>query len=163
MLTTIIKLTAFALIVYFVCYYVAYLIYWIAGKSLARGNSANYFRANGSKQKQIMELGIMNQNLVTLFFVAGVAIFAAQTLGYISTEVATAIIGLLGFGGIAGLRAFIDSQGWKTYAVAAIGCAGILALSFGVISIEQLTAWLAGWGIISGAAINHAIQKTKAE
>ena len=70
--------------------------------------------------------------------------------------------GLLGFGGVAGMRAFIDSQGWKTHFVAVVGCAGVLALAFGFVDVAQLSEWLAGWGIVAAAATNHAIQKARA-
>ena len=162
MLTVIFKLFLFAAFVAFVCYWIAYASYIGAQKSLASKTFADYFRANGSKLKQIMELGIMNQNLVTGFFVTGVCVFAAQILGYLSPQIATALYGLLGFGGVAGMRAFIDSQGWKTHFVAVVGCAGVLALAFGFVDVAQLSEWLAGWGIVAAAAINHAIQKARA-
>jgi hypothetical protein len=54
--------------------------------------------------------------------------------GWFPAEIAWSIAGLLGFGSIAALRAFIDSKGAKTYVLVGLGILNSLLYAFGVYS-----------------------------
>lgn len=104
--------------------------------------------------------GLTNKATPTwLAFIAAVVALALGIMDIVSYELALSLIGVLGFGGLAGLRTFIDSSGSKTFIVAALGVMGVAGFAFGVITPDQLQIWLAAFGILSGATLTHAALK----
>ncbi len=96
-----------------------------------------------------------------LFFGLGVLCVALYTVEVFNEFLLTALLGIFGFAGVAGLRQWIESQGWKTYFTTAMGVLGSLASFFApeIITPDRLAVWLGTWGIIAGMALTHAKQK----
>jgi len=98
-----------------------------------------------------------------VFFAIAVVIAGAAFAGIIPTNVAEVLVGLFGFSGLAGLRAYIDSQGWKTYFSVVMGIVGIVIRFVfpDVFTPEELAQWLTFWGIAGAGALVHGVEKTK--
>lgn len=56
---------------------------------------------------------------ILLFVLSVIVLFMGNVIGIIDESVANAISALFGFGGVASLRSFIKSKGWKTYFLSA--------------------------------------------
>jgi hypothetical protein len=98
----------------------------------------------------------------TIFtFILGAVVVAIHALGYIDESILMVIVGLLGFGGLAELRLYMETQGFKTYAVIVIGALGIAGLLTGYATPAQVGYWYSFWGIISGGTLAHAVAKSK--
>lgn len=98
-----------------------------------------------------------------VFFALAVVAIAIYFLGFIPETVMLAAIGILGFSGVASVRTFIDSYGWKTKFIAAVGGLGILVQLFmpETVTPEFMARWLEFWGIISGVTITQAVVKSQ--
>jgi len=94
-----------------------------------------------------------------VFFVLAVLSLVAYTLNWIDETIMMTLLGLFGFNGVAALRAYIESKGWKTYSVAIAGVLGSLGVAFGVLSPDAAAVWFGFFGVISGATLTHAVQK----
>jgi len=76
-------------------------------------------------------------------------------------QIAWSIAGMFGFGSVASLRVFIDSSGWKTYALTGIPIVlGALTLA-GVTTVESYQALMAVFAPLTGATIQQAQSKAK--
>ena len=106
----------------------------------------------------------MSKSAIVSYVMFGVAIavVAANVLfGIIDQAVMLIVIGLLGFSGVAALRTFIDSTGYKTYVMLGLGVLAFALSQFGIITPEALKAWLSVWGLLTGGTVTHAIQKAQ--
>jgi len=92
-------------------------------------------------------------------FVLAAAAVALKSLGVFDETLLTVIVGLLGFGGLAELRYYLGTRGWKTYAVVIFGAAGIAGLLTGIATPEQVGYWFGFWGIIGGGTLAHGVAK----
>ncbi len=94
-------------------------------------------------------------------FILSVAVALVHFLGYLPEGVANTLIGLFGFGGLAGLRSWVGSKGWKTYFSAAMAIVGIAIryLFPEVFTPAELAQWLAFWGVVGTASLAHGVQK----
>lgn len=101
----------------------------------------------------------LKEVLPYLLFIGAVVVVMLYVAGFIDESTMLLGIGLLGFPGLAALRTWIESSGYKTYIVAALGVIGVVAYSFGFISPAQLATWLTIWGLIGGATTAHAAIK----
>jgi hypothetical protein len=104
--------------------------------------------------------GVGNKDKATwLAFLGAVVALGLGVTGVMGMEISLSLVGVLGFGGLAGLRAFISSSGSKTFIVAALGILGVAGSAFGVITPEQFQFWLSTFGLLGGAALTHAVLK----
>ena len=71
-------------------------------------------------------------------FALGMIVAVGGALGYIPDTVMITLLSVFGFSGLAGLRAFLDSTGWKTYAVAIVGIAATVLNSLGYVTADQM-------------------------
>lgn len=92
-------------------------------------------------------------------FLGAVVAAILAALGIIPQQVAEVIIGLLGFSGFAGLRTYINSQGWKTYFFAALGALASVAYALGFIDEQSFINIFVIFGMLSGASLTHAVKK----
>lgn len=92
-----------------------------------------------------------------------VAIGAAvgYALGLYSIEIFLTLIGVAGFGGLAGLRSAIDSSGFKTYIIAASGALLAIGTGAGLVDPEIAASLMAVLGIGSLPTQKHGIDKAK--
>jgi hypothetical protein len=94
-----------------------------------------------------------------LSFLGAVVALGLGVTGVMGMEISLSLVGVLGFGGLAGLRAFIKSSGSKTFIVAALGALGVAGSAFGVLTPEQFQIWLSTFGLLGGATLTHAVLK----
>ncbi len=94
-----------------------------------------------------------------LSFLGAVVALGLGVTGVMGMEISLSLVGVLGFGGLAGLRAFISSSGSKTFIVAALGALGVAGSAFGVLTPEQFQIWLSTFGLLGGATLTHAVLK----
>ena len=106
---------------------------------------------------------VLNSKFLTyLFAFLGFAAIVANALGYISIEIMLVVLGLGTFGSVAAFRDWVNSQGWKTYAIVGVGILGVAAVGFGFIAIEQfilIYTLLFGGSV---ATVVHALKKAPA-
>ncbi len=96
-----------------------------------------------------------------VFFILGVVALGVYFAGIIPESTMLIVLGLLGFSGVATLRGFIDSSGYKTYIIIVFAVLGIVLEQFGVLTPDWLAKWLAFWGVLSGASMTHAVKKAQ--
>lgn len=98
-----------------------------------------------------------------VLFGLAVIMVALNFLGFLSEPIMLTLVGLFGFSGVSALRAFINSQGWKTYFSAAMGVLGIVGqvLLPGAITPEVLMKWLSFWGMIAGVTTAQGVAKAQ--
>lgn len=92
-------------------------------------------------------------------FVVSIVVIALNALGIIGAEIMLFVLGIFGFSGIAGLRAWIDSNGLKTYVFAACGIIIVLLqliLKFDFITLGILMGVTAS---ICGITITQGVTK----
>ncbi len=94
-----------------------------------------------------------------LGFIGAVIVAVLFAFGIIPQNVAEVLIGLLGFSGFAGLRAYINSQGWKTYFIAAVGALSSVAYALGFMPQDVFVNILTIFGLLGGATLTHAVKK----
>ncbi|NOY60292.1 MAG: hypothetical protein GXO75_15390 [Calditrichaeota bacterium] len=110
----------------------------------------------------VMLKKILGEKSTYIMFVLAVAVVFGWVTGYLSEEITVTLIGLLGFAGLAGLRQFIDSSGYKTYILAFLGVVGVLLqVFFDWFTPDMLGKWLMIWGLLGGATLTHAVAKEK--
>ena len=71
------------------------------------------------------------------------------------------IASIAGFGSVASLRAFIESQGWKSYAVVVVNVIPSLLFAFKVLDAETFAALTAALGVLLGGTVQQALSKAK--
>jgi len=76
-------------------------------------------------------------------------------------NIAWGLAGIFGFGGIAALRAFISSQGWKTYATGVFYIIPSILLMFNVINSVQFAALVALGASLTGASLAQGVVKAQ--
>lgn len=79
--------------------------------------------------------------------------------GFISTQLYDTVLGVIGAGGIIGLRNMIQSSGYKTYIVAIGGAIVTLLYGFGVISQEVFSTLAVAVLGLAAATLSHALSK----
>ena len=92
------------------------------------------------------------------FFLALVAV-GVFVAGLIPESTMLVILGVFGFAGIAALRQFVDSHGWKTWFSALMGFICVLLQIFGVFTPDALAKWLTIWGLLASGGLVHAVKK----
>lgn len=93
-------------------------------------------------------------------FVLMFVVLLAVSLGFISEQWAVVLGGVFGIVGVAGLRARMQTEGWKTEVIAAAG--GILALALyllKVVTVEQVKVIFAFLLSLAGITMNQAVTK----
>jgi len=88
---------------------------------------------------------------------------AAIALGVFKPEwssIAWSIAGFLGFGSVASLRAAIDSEGWKTYAVFGIVIVILVLQMLGVVDAETAQMLMVAFAPITGITMQQALAKS---
>ena len=112
-----------------------------------------------------MELFKKYPFLVYVAFALAVVVAGAYFFGFISQGTAEVIISILGFGGLAGVRSWLDAKGWKTYFAAAMGFIGVVLrfLFPEMFTPTELAQWLAFWGIVGAGSLAHGIAKSARE
>lgn len=104
----------------------------------------------------------MNSKILSyLFLFLSVIVVALYILGVLPETVMLAVVGVLVPGGVASLRAFIQSPGVKTYAVSILILLGTAGYLFwpSLVTQEVFTNWLLFWGLISGVTLTNGIAK----
>jgi hypothetical protein len=82
-------------------------------------------------------------------------------LGLVTEQIALLVGGVFGIVGVVGLRAWLETAGWKTYTIAAGGGILTLALFIGkVITVEQVKIIFAFLGTLSGITLTQATTKS---
>lgn len=106
---------------------------------------------------------LQGKTLSYILFAAAIVVVALSLVGFISEPVMLSLIGVLGFGGISALRAFIDSTGYKTYISAGLAIIGVIAQAIfpTYVSPDVLQQWLALWGTIAGVSTTQAVVKAQ--
>jgi len=103
-----------------------------------------------------------SKSLTFIFFGLAVITIAVFILGYIPETTAIPILGLLGFSGFAAVRDWLNSQGWKTYAVVGIAVIGVIPYAIGWVTVEQLQLWFEVWGVLGVGTLAHGTVKAQA-
>ena len=96
-------------------------------------------------------------------FAIAAFIIGASFVGVIDDFVAQVLVGLLGFASFAEVRTWIDSQGYKTYVVAALGIIGIIVGSLYGLDPVAINEWMIFWGVIAAGTLTHGLYKAKKE
>ena len=96
-----------------------------------------------------------------LFFTLGIVAVGFFTAGIIPIGTLTILLGLFGFSGVAALRSYIVSHGWKTWGSVFLGFVGIILAAVGVFTPIMLGQWLAVWGLTASIGVVHAIRKAQ--
>ena len=105
---------------------------------------------------------LTKQQVTTLTYILiGVALGSVLLTGFGIFEPATmtAILGLTGFAGIAGLRTFIEEQGWKTYLASGIGALASSLLLAGIIDYDLYVNFMKFMAPLTGVAMTHGFHK----
>jgi len=105
----------------------------------------------------------MKKNTWTVYIGFVIALIAALGGAFYPeySNIAWSIAGIFGFGSIAALRQFINSNGWKTYVVSGItAIAGILS-ALEVIPPDVYKYWMGIAASLSGVTIQQAVRKVK--
>lgn len=92
-----------------------------------------------------------------------VALFAivAGVFGWLDPQIVWGVAGIFGFGSLASLRAYIDSQGWKTYVATGIPIIAGLLVMAKIITIDQYQALVAAFAPITAGTLQAATSKAK--
>lgn len=93
-------------------------------------------------------------------FVLGLGAALSGIFGWFPAEIAWSIAGLFGFGGIAALRAYIESSGWTTYAY--IGGQIVNTVLFMAFSVYDLVTFQTLMGLLAtltGIGITNGYNK----
>ena len=96
--------------------------------------------------------------------VAALAIVSAS-IGipeWLPSDIAWSIGSIAGFGSIASLRAYLEVNGWKTYASVAIGMAINIPLALGWIDAEIAKLLTAGFAPVIAMTLQSTAKKIKA-
>ena len=72
------------------------------------------------------------------------------------------VAGVLGFGSVASLRAFIDSKGIKTYAIFAVIAISSVLQIMNVISLEMYQMIIVAFAPLTGITMQQALAKSSA-
>jgi hypothetical protein len=94
-------------------------------------------------------------------FVLGLVASLTGIFGWFPAEIAWSIAGLFGFGGIAALRAFIESSGWTTYAY--VGLQIINTVCFMILNLYDLLVFQTLMGLIAsltGIGLSNGYKKS---
>lgn len=106
---------------------------------------------------------ILNSKILTIIAsVLCVAVIIAFVLGYVGESIMLTILGFAGFSGVAALRDWIDSQGWKTYLMAGMGILGTIAMTLGWITPDVFIALLTLFGMGAAGTTIAAVKKVPA-
>lgn len=92
-----------------------------------------------------------------------VAVLASVAFALDVLDLATYVIalGIGGFAGLEGLRQAIQSSGYKTHIIAAVGALLSIGVGFGQVTPETATMLFGVLGIGALPALEHAIRKVK--
>ena len=104
----------------------------------------------------------MFNNPIFSYIGLGVAC-AAVVLGVIMPEwavVAWTVAGVLGYGSVASIRTFIDSKGWKTYAIFFVILVSAGLEIFAVITPELFQALIVAFAPITGITLQQSLAKS---
>ena len=105
-----------------------------------------------------------NSKLLSYVFF-GLAILAviANFTGFIGEGTLVSLLGFFGFSGIAALRKYIDSQGFKTYLVAGLAILATVAQALipGTIDPEFMLKFLGFLGVVAGSTTVASVTKAK--
>ena len=98
-----------------------------------------------------------------ILFALAIVVVLANVLGFIPEAVMLPVIGLLGFGGLGAIRAYINSTGKKTYIMIGLGVLGIVVsqLQPELMTPEKLKQWLTIIGALGGTQTLAGIVKAQ--
>lgn len=105
----------------------------------------------------------MSKSLIYTYIGAFIALVAilAGVFGWVDPQVVWGVAGIFGFGSVASLRTYIDSQGWKTYVVAGIPIVLGILLLLKVIDLDTYKALVEAFTPLTGMTVAHGVQKAQ--
>jgi len=103
---------------------------------------------------------LKNLSPVLLFLFALLA-YSLGFFGVLPQETALFFMTIAGFSGVGALRSFILSHGLKTYITVAGALLVAFSMIFGVVDYQTTVNLLISLGLLSGAALGHAVYKIK--
>jgi hypothetical protein len=103
-------------------------------------------------------MGIIQNPVIAV--VLGVLTVVGNIAGLYDSNVMFTILGVVGFGSIAQLRAAIDSTGLKTYITVGAGGLSMVLYGLNIISVEQMQLALSVLLPVAAATLGHGVQKS---
>lgn len=100
-----------------------------------------------------------NPLLSYVLFAIAVIFYLIGALGYLSMDLVIGLMSIFGFSGLAALRAYIVSKGWKTYTIVVIVVIGAVLKIAGVIGEEMFYSILTAGLPLAGITIQQAEKK----
>lgn len=93
-------------------------------------------------------------------FVVVFAALGAAQLGYLTEQIALFVGGIFGIIGVAGLRVWLEVQGWKTYFLAGVGVVVLVLYATNVLVVEQVKIVFMFLASLAGITLNQAVTKS---
>jgi hypothetical protein len=110
-----------------------------------------------------MNMQINSPALAYVGFALGLVAALTGIFGWFPAEIAWSIAGLFGFGGIAALRAFIESSGWTTYAYVGLQIINTVCfMAFHLYDLETFQTLMGLVAALTGIGIANGYNKTVA-
>ena len=94
-------------------------------------------------------------------FAVGIVAMMAGVFGWFDPAIAWGLAGIFGFGGVAALRQYLESKGWKTYALVAINVVLSVLLALNVITPDVYAQLIAVFGGLTAVTVVQGVSKAK--
>jgi hypothetical protein len=96
-------------------------------------------------------------------FALGLVAALTGIFGWFPAEIAWSIAGLFGFGGIAALRAFIESSGWTTYVYVGLQIVNtVLFMALNLYDLETFQTLMGLIASLTGIGLANGVKKVEA-